>query len=69
MKVKDLKKLLENVNEDLQVRLVCDHGQSLMVLTGEGVGYIKNIDDYYGEEIDKDDLTGDESQVYILEAF
>ncbi len=68
MKVKDLIDKLNNLNPELQVRLVADHGQTAMTCSGVFESYIQE-DEYMAEEIHSDDLCGDEIKVAILEAF
>lgn len=70
MNVGKLKELLKDVDDSLQVRLVTDHGQCAMTMTGYGESYIEE-DSYTADEIHEDDLDGydDPVKVYILEAF
>jgi hypothetical protein len=68
MNVGQLKELLEDYEDSLQVRLLTDHGQTPMSASGYGLGYIDE-DTYMPEEVHKDDFTGSEITVFILEAF
>lgn len=54
MKVKDLIEELKKADGELQVRLVCDHGQIPMSCDRLGVGYITE-DSYMPDEIHPDD--------------
>lgn len=68
MKVKELLKLLTEVDQELTVRLVTDHGQTPMECTGFGEGYIDE-DSYMPEEVHTDDVCEDTIKVFILEGF
>lgn len=65
MLVKDLKELLNDVDDNLQVRLCADHGQALMKLSGYGEAYIDE-DVWYPEEVNEVDE--DSIKVFVLEA-
>lgn len=74
MKASKLIKRLEVQVEkhgDLNVRLVCDHGQVLMSPTWAGVGYVEDESEGMGEEIHPDSLERfpDAESVIIIEAF
>ena len=68
MKVKELIKLLTEADQELNVRLVTDHGQTPMTCTGYGDGYISE-DSYMPDEVDPDDVCDDSVKVLILEGF
>lgn len=68
MKVKELKEVLEGFDDDLQVRLIADHGQELMTCNGYYEGYITE-DSYIPEVIEEEELEGSEIRVCVLEAF
>lgn len=58
-------------NGDINVRLICDHSQSLMSPTGSGLGYIEDDFEYMGEEIAGEYLEEypDAVKVIVIEAF
>lgn len=68
MKVKDLIKALAELDQDVEVRLECDHGQVAMTCNWVGYIYIRE-DEYMADEVHKDDLEGDEIKVVVLEAY
>lgn len=74
MKASELIKRLEVQVEkhgDLNVRLVCDHGQALMTPNGVGLGYIEDESEWMGEEIHPDSLERfpDAESVIVIQAF
>ena len=58
MKVKELIKALQDYDQELDVRLYCDHGQVPMSLFCHDTGYIEE-ETYMPEEIHKDDYDKD----------
>lgn len=68
MTKKELIEHLKDIPDDTQIRLIADHGQIPMKLTGCGYGYIEE-DSYMPEERDAEELEGDELKVLVLEAF
>ena len=69
MKVKDLIEKLSQLDQELHVRLVADHGQTAMTCTGVGYTYIRE-DEYMADEVhDWEDLEGDEIKIVVLEAY
>lgn len=65
MKVKDLIEELSTQDPEATVVLICDHGQTLMEVSGGGSGYVESLDDRYLEETE--DVS--DSPVYVLEAY
>jgi len=53
MKVKDLKKLLEDADENLDVRVIADHGQVAMLCNTASEEYIDS-DEYMAEHVHPD---------------
>lgn len=68
MKVSELKTILQDVDDNLNIRLVTDHGQTPMSLNGYGIGYIDE-DCYMPEEISEEDADEGVIKVFMLEAF
>jgi hypothetical protein len=68
MKVAELKKILEDVDETLDVRLYADHSQTPMRLYCYGYSRI-NEDSYMPEELDEEDEEYENGiKVFILGA-
>lgn len=55
MNKKQLLDLLEDVDDDTQIRLYTDHGQTLMKLSGAGHDHITE-DKYMPDIVDEDEL-------------
>lgn len=70
MKVKELIELLQKQDQELPVRLITDHGQTLMECFQAGEGYLEE-DSHMGEEIHPDDYNEEEYpdavKVFVLE--
>lgn len=68
MTVGELIERLSDMNQDLEVRLVADHGQSAMAVTDASIGYIEE-QCWMAEELHPDDVTDKSIKVAIVEAF
>ena len=70
MKIKDLVELLQEQDQELQVRLVTDYGQTPMEWYHAGEGYISE-DSFMPDEIHPDDYNEEEYpdavKVFVLE--
>jgi hypothetical protein len=69
MKVKELIKELQELGDDLQdlqVRLVCDHGQTPMKPFDVAEGYVDDLKTYMPEEIHPDDADEDSHKVVVI---
>lgn len=69
MKIKELIRALERQDQELQVRLVCNHGQALMECFSGEIGYIEE-DSYMPDEIHPDDYNEEDyptaQRVFVL---
>ena len=65
MKIKHLMEALQLQDPELPVVLICFHGQELVEVTGQGLSYVKDLNEHFLEEV------GEESgsPVYVLEAY
>lgn len=70
MKVRELIEILIEQDQELEVRLIADHGQVPMALTGVQYSYIEE-DSYMPEEISQEDYEkfGVGIKVLMLEGF
>lgn len=68
MKVKELIEKLQDEDQDLEVRLLTDHGQVLMTCNGAGEGWIRE-DEYMADEVSIEELTPEDIKVFVLEAY
>lgn len=65
MKIKEVIKVLQEQDPELEVVLYCDHGQTLMKVSGWGAGYVEDLSQHMLEESEEEEGL---SEVYVLEA-
>jgi len=67
MKVGALKELLKLVDDDIEIVLFADHGQTLMKWTGSGYSFVEDLGEYMMDEADFE--CGEVgTKVFVLEA-
>lgn len=70
MKVKELIEELQKLDQDLNVRLECDHGQYAMTANGVGETYVDDDTVHMADEIHPDDFVdGEHDKVVIIQAY
>ena len=65
-KVGELKKLLEEFDDDMVVTVCADHGQSVMGAYDVGVAYVLDLEEYMMEEIAEEDLEDYDEAIKVL---
>jgi len=71
MKVSEMIKKLEDFKElegDLEVYVVADHGQQPMKAFNTPYGFITSLEEYMPDEIHEDDIDEDSIKVLMIEA-
>jgi hypothetical protein len=53
----------------MQVMLECDHSQTTMHCSHAGVDHVEDVNEYMTNCVHKDDLSGDEPEVFVLQAY
>lgn len=64
--IRQLTELQEKHGEDIQVRLQCNHGQSMMCPTWCGVSHIE-LDEYMADGVHEDDLPDSPNAKKVIE--
>lgn len=68
MKVGELKKILKDVDDNMEVYVYADHGSMCMKASGAGYQYIEELE-WMTESVDEEDLDYYQDAVKVFEIF